>query len=299
MVWHAPAAHAACGQASVSGRPSISWQPCNRPCSFEQFFSATKPQQAHRRAHIGAFRQSHASGLRRRATREPASLCRASAAVRASADAPHAGKRVLILGGTGRVGSLTAAELLRSEPGLDIVLAGRREASYRKVVEARPELAAARFMRCDIDSDADLAAALKGVDLVVHTAGCAACWSSQVLLAGQLESLGQCLASVFSACSSALPLQGGAAAVERWLLVHSICFALPLCKPFEAVFARRRAYNCLHWTVLRCSASRSEFKQTVSAQDEHWILESACPARMACTQHYHGQFAVVARERSA
>lgn len=133
-------------------------------------------------AHIGVFSQSHAARFRRRAARETASLLRASSAVRASADAPHAGKRVLILGGTGRVGSLTAAELLRAEPGLDVVLAGRREESYRRVVEARPELAAARFLRCDIDSDTDLAAALQGMDLVVHTAGCAACWLSQVLL---------------------------------------------------------------------------------------------------------------------
>lgn len=195
MIGHASAAHTACGQASVSGRPSISWQSCNQLCSFEHAFCTLKAQHAHRRAHIGALGQSHASRLRRRAAREPASLCRASAAVRASAGAPHAGKRVLILGGTGRVGSLTAAELLRAEPGVDVVLAGRREASYRKVVDARPELAAARFLRCDIDSDADLAAALQGVDLVVHTAGCAACRPSQLLLAGRFESPGQCLAS--------------------------------------------------------------------------------------------------------
>ena len=239
MVWHAPAAHAACGQASVSGRPSVSGQSCNRPCSFAHAFSTLKPQRAHRRARIGPLGQADASRLRRRAAREPASLCRASAAVRASADTPHAGKRVLILGGTGRVGSLTAAELLRSEPGLDVVLAGRREASYRKVVEARPELAAARFMRCDIDSDTDLTAALQGVDLVVHTAGCAACWSSQLLLAGQLESPGQCLGSGLPACSSASPRQGRAAAGEARLLVHSTCCALPVCKLIttEAVFA--------------------------------------------------------------
>ncbi len=75
------------------------------------------------------------------------------------------------LGGTGRVGSSTAAVLLRSEPGLDVALASRSEASFRSLVKKRPELAAARFVRCDIDDDADLSAALQGVDLVVHTAG--------------------------------------------------------------------------------------------------------------------------------
>ena len=232
-MWHAPAAHAACGQASVSGRPSISGHSCNQLCTFSHANTTLKPQRAHRRARFGASGQPHALRLRWPCAREPASLCRASAAVRASADVPHAGKRVLILGGTGRVGSLTAAELLRSEPGLDVVLAGRREASYRKVVEARPELAAARFLRCDIDSDADLAAALQGMDLVVHTAGCAACWPSQVLLAGQVESLGQCIASVFSACSCAAPQH-----YARWCChccalaaCAILCCALPVCNP--------------------------------------------------------------------
>ncbi len=75
------------------------------------------------------------------------------------------------MGGTGRVGSLTAAALLQSEPGLEIVLSGRNEASYRELVNKRPELAATRFLRCDIDRDEDLAAALQGFDLVLHTAG--------------------------------------------------------------------------------------------------------------------------------
>lgn len=70
------------------------------------------------------------------------------------------------------MGSSTAGVLLRSEPGLDVALASRSEASFRSLVAKRPELAAARFVRCDIDDDADLSAALQGVDLVVHTAGC-------------------------------------------------------------------------------------------------------------------------------
>ena len=282
MMGRAPAAHPSCSQASVSGRPSIS---CHRPCSFEHAFSILKPQQAHRHAHIGAFRQSHAPGLRRRASREPTSLCRASAAVRASAEAPHAGKRVLILGGTGRVGSLTAAELLRSEPGLDVVLAGRREASYRKVVDARPELAAARFMRCDIDSNADLAAALQGVDLVVHTAGCAACWLSQVLLAGQLESPGQRPALAFSACSSASPPGRccRCCAAAAWT-PHLPCAAcLQACRFGGRTCIVRRHTSCLDWlffaAVLKAQhSSRPFLRRFVSAQDDHWILEAACPA---------------------
>lgn len=50
-------------------------------------------------------------------------------------------KHVLILGGTGRVGSSTAAALLRSEPGLRITLAGRSRKTYEAAMKRRPELA--------------------------------------------------------------------------------------------------------------------------------------------------------------
>jgi hypothetical protein len=44
---------------------------------------------------------------------------------------------------------------------VDISLSGRRPAAYDKVLEARPELEATRFLQCDIDDAASLAAALK------------------------------------------------------------------------------------------------------------------------------------------
>ena len=50
-------------------------------------------------------------------------------------------KHVLILGGTGRVGSSTAASLLRSDPGLRITLAGRSRKTYEAAMKRRPELA--------------------------------------------------------------------------------------------------------------------------------------------------------------
>ncbi len=44
---------------------------------------------------------------------------------------------------------------------VDISLSGRRPAGYEKLVEARPELKGTRFVQCDIDDAASLAAALK------------------------------------------------------------------------------------------------------------------------------------------
>ncbi len=44
---------------------------------------------------------------------------------------------------------------------VDMSLSGRRPAAFEKVLAARPELKAARFLRCDIDDPDSLAAALE------------------------------------------------------------------------------------------------------------------------------------------
>ncbi|CAL8463528.1 g3062 [Coccomyxa elongata] len=80
-------------------------------------------------------------------------------------------KRVVILGGTGRVGASTAAALLRGDPNLDIALASRSRGTYDAAVKKRPELAGTQFVAVDINDAASLEAALRGADLVVHTAG--------------------------------------------------------------------------------------------------------------------------------
>lgn len=79
--------------------------------------------------------------------------------------------KVLILGGTGRVGSSTAAALLRAVPAAQLTLGSRTQESYAAAVERRPELAAASHARCSVDDPSALAAALRGADLVVHAAG--------------------------------------------------------------------------------------------------------------------------------
>ena len=54
-------------------------------------------------------------------------------------------KRILVLGGTGRVGSSTAVALLRKDPSLQVVVASRSQASYDAAVKKRPKLVAAKF----------------------------------------------------------------------------------------------------------------------------------------------------------
>jgi saccharopine dehydrogenase-like NADP-dependent oxidoreductase len=81
------------------------------------------------------------------------------------------GKKVVFVGGTGRVGSSAAAALLKQEPGASIVLAGRSDASFAAAVERHPSLRSAAFARCDSADPASLASAIQGADLVVHSAG--------------------------------------------------------------------------------------------------------------------------------
>lgn len=122
-----------------------------------------------------------AGGGRRRQRRRPARLAGAAAASQsaaatpAMADVPQitGAPNVVVLGGSGRVGSSTAAALAAAVPAARISLAGRSGDSdtFRAAVARRPELSAAKPLRCDIDDPASLAAALKGADLVIHAAG--------------------------------------------------------------------------------------------------------------------------------
>ena len=50
-------------------------------------------------------------------------------------------RKVLVLGGTGRVGSSTASALLRRRPDVNVILAGRSKKSYDAAIKKRPELA--------------------------------------------------------------------------------------------------------------------------------------------------------------
>ncbi|GER40772.1 saccharopine dehydrogenase [Striga asiatica] len=77
--------------------------------------------------------------------------------------------RVLILGGTGRVGGSTALSLSRFCPDLRIVIGGRNRDKGAAMVNKLGNNS--EFSEVDINDSKSLEAALKDVDLVVHTAG--------------------------------------------------------------------------------------------------------------------------------
>lgn len=105
------------------------------------------------------------------ATPAAASATGAAAPAPVLPQVPAGTKNIVILGGTGRVGSSTAAALAAAVPSARLSLAGRSEQGFRDAIARRPELSGASPLRCDIDDPASLAAALKGADLVIHAAG--------------------------------------------------------------------------------------------------------------------------------
>jgi len=80
-------------------------------------------------------------------------------------------QRVVIVGGTGRVGLSTALALASCGAPLSLTLAGRDAARFQAVTASEPTLRDASFVACDVEDAASLAAALRGAALVVHAAG--------------------------------------------------------------------------------------------------------------------------------
>lgn len=66
------------------------------------------------------------------------------------------GKKVLVIGGTGRVGSSTAEALVRGECGVEVRVASRSEESYDAMLERRPALNGIGFVPLDINSRENL-----------------------------------------------------------------------------------------------------------------------------------------------
>eukprot|EP00271_Cylindrocystis_brebissonii_P005024 TRINITY_DN1697_c0_g1_i1.p1 TRINITY_DN1697_c0_g1~~TRINITY_DN1697_c0_g1_i1.p1 ORF type:complete len:537 (-),score=59.39 TRINITY_DN1697_c0_g1_i1:25-1635(-) len=106
------------------------------------------------------------------ATSEPANESTASG----NASVVH--KRVVVLGGTGRVGGSTAASLASFSANgtspdcefvIDLVLAGRN--SQRGEAACERVGGGSTYVTCDIDDSRALRKTIEGADLVVHTAG--------------------------------------------------------------------------------------------------------------------------------
>ena len=82
--------------------------------------------------------------------------------------------KVVVLGGTGRVGGATAAALLGQDAGLttrEVTLAGRRKEAAMEAKSRHPALANAAFVEVDVNDKESVKRAIAGADLVINTAG--------------------------------------------------------------------------------------------------------------------------------
>ena len=59
--------------------------------------------------------------------------------------------RVLIIGGTGRVGRSAALSLLKTDPDLHITLAGRQQRNFDALVQSTEQLEKTRFTQVDLE----------------------------------------------------------------------------------------------------------------------------------------------------
>lgn len=80
---------------------------------------------------------------------------------------PTKSKKVLIVGGTGRVGTSTANSLAKHLPDSDLILAGRSRGRFH--AKQLPQQTS--FLTLDYQNRANLVNALKDKDLVIHAAG--------------------------------------------------------------------------------------------------------------------------------
>ena len=81
------------------------------------------------------------------------------------------GKKLLIIGGTGRVGSSTAASLRETHPNLEITLGSQSREKYDAAIEHRPSLKGLAYKVVNRDNLQSLLSAMEDCDMVLHTAG--------------------------------------------------------------------------------------------------------------------------------
>lgn len=79
--------------------------------------------------------------------------------------------KIVLVGGTGRVGSSTASNLLRTIPEAEIVLGSRTRDTFENALLRRPELSSTKHIQLEIDDQQSIERAIRDADLVVHTAG--------------------------------------------------------------------------------------------------------------------------------
>jgi short subunit dehydrogenase-like uncharacterized protein len=79
--------------------------------------------------------------------------------------------RIVLIGGTGRVGSSTASNIKRLLPEAELYLGSRTSQTFDAALMRRPDLSGAKHTRLDVDDMPTIERAIDGADLVVHTAG--------------------------------------------------------------------------------------------------------------------------------
>ena len=107
------------------------------------FYKAFKSCHSHKKRHtrLGRHSSSRQQAWRGRCNRQGEILCSAQA------EQQDRKQRIVILGGTGRVGSSTAVALLKKDPTLEVIVGSRERSSFDKAVKKRPELANAQFKK--------------------------------------------------------------------------------------------------------------------------------------------------------
>ncbi|VAI15720.1 uncharacterized protein LOC125508624 isoform X1 [Triticum urartu] len=101
--------------------------------------------------------------------RTPPAAASSTATAPAAPSKPRSNARVLVLGGTGRVGGSTATALSKLRPDLNILIGGRNREKGESLASELGEQS--EFVKIDTGNAAMLEKALEDVDLVVHTAG--------------------------------------------------------------------------------------------------------------------------------
>lgn len=158
------------------------------------------------------------------------------------------GKTLLIIGGTGRVGSSTAASLVKTHPNLKIILGTRSQEGYHAAVKNRPELEGLQHRVLDRNNLQSILSSMEGCDMVLHTAGPFQRKKECLVLEAAIQAKIPYLGTLHMSSIQASPA-----------LCNSACCELQLCMP---VVTQKLLYDtcpaaAVHLPAVICCASMS------------------------------------------
>lgn len=141
------------------------------------------------------------------------------------------GKKLLIIGGTGRVGSSTAASLVQTHPNLTIILGTRGQEGYDAAVANRPSLEGLEYRIVDRNDLQSILSAMKGCDIVLHTAGPfqrkKECLVLEAAIQAKIPYLGELHTRPASSQHAGLTSIAGQpkSATQHWYLLQALLYA--------------------------------------------------------------------------